>query len=292
LLLAATGCGSPSTPSAQIQIQPGSEPPAATTPSDRSGPAFVGQFLQNLNNGETDPDLFTLGFKKKIAKPRYKNDDDEMAGYYTDKFNAFLKKIGRADTTPDGDKIGGGEQYETQFVLVDAAEGPYALGQVKTKGGRTEGYLMHLIPADNLSGWQIDWFQRSRVFISHVADDLKPDAVGAELAVHRFMENLLGGDLLLAEAALSRKWKVDKYGNKNPSDADLGYSPGLVQQKLKEWKGDYPEYAITEREFAPGKPPVFEILALDAQKKQLKVFKLTVKKEPSGEWFVDGIDVE
>jgi hypothetical protein len=289
LLLAAPGCDSPSTPSPQLKIQAAPEPPKETVPTDRTAPGFIGQFLQNLSNGETDPDLFTVAFKKKIARPRYKNDEDD--GYYKDKFDAFLRKIGRADKNSDGDKIGGGEQYQTRFVLVDAAEGPYALGEVKTKGGRTEGYLMHIIPADNLSGWQIDWFQRSPVFISYVADNLKPDTVGAELAVHRFMESLLGSEPLLAEAALSRIWKADKYGNNNPVDVDLGYSPALVQQKLKEWKGNYPEYAITEREFAAGKPAVFEVFALDAQKQPLKVFKLTVKKEPSGEWVVDDIDV-
>jgi hypothetical protein len=291
LLLAAPGCDSPSTPSPQLKIQAAPEPPKETVPTDRTAPGFIGQFLQNLSNGETDPDLFTVAFKKKIARPRYKNDEDD--GYYKDKFDAFLRKIGRADKNSDGDKIGGGEQYQTRFVLVDAAEGPYALGEVKTKGGRTEGYLMHIIPADNPSGWQIDWFQRSPVFISYVADNLKPDMVGAELAVHRFMENLLGGEELLAEATLSRAWKLKpEYASTLKPDADLGYNQPLIVQKLREWKGAYPEYAIVERSIAAGKPAFFEIRALDAQHNPLKQFDLTVKKEPTGEWVVDNIDVK
>jgi hypothetical protein len=291
LLLAVTGCGDSPT-SAPIVIKAAPEPKKEPdTPSDRTAKGFIGQFLENLSNGETDPDLFTLGFKKKIARP--KNEDDATLGYSKDKFDAFLRKIGRADKNADGDKIGGGgNQYEKRFVFVDAAEGPYALGEVKTKGGRTEGYLMHIIPAENPSGWQIDWFQHSPVFISYVADDLKPDAVGAELTIHRFIENLLGGDLLLAEATLSRAWKVKNYGSNNKPDADLGYNEPLVLQKLSEWKGDYPKYAITDREFAAGKPTVFEVIALDAQDKPLKILKLTVKKEPTGEWVVDDVEVK
>jgi hypothetical protein len=285
LLLNASGCGSSTSPTSekQLAVAPAPAPRPDVNRTDQSAQELVGQFLQSLNSGEANSDLFTLNFKKRIAKPQLNNEDDAALGYNKDKFDVFLKKINVEPGSPN--------KYKEEFAFVDATEGPYALGEFRPKTGRPEGYLIHLVAAEAPSGWQIDWFQRSPVFIPYV-EKLKPEVAGAELAVHRFMENLLGGELLLAEATLSQSWKVKKYWSVTKSDADLGYNPSLVQRQLTEWRSTYPEYGITSRDFAAGKPPVFEVIALDAQMNPQKIFGLTVKKEASGEWVVDDVVVD
>jgi hypothetical protein len=188
-------------------------------------------------------------------------------------------------------KINTGE-YSSTFTFLPSTEGPYVLGDVATKAGGKEGYFIHLVPAEGSKDWQIGWFHRSKAASPIVTDVPVAQLVGAQMAAQRFMDNLLGGNLPLAEAALAASWKILEYPSKAPSDADRGYNQSLVLQKLRGWQGDYAGYAFADRQLTPGKPATFVIVALDAKSNVKKSFALKVEKGPGNEWFVGEVEVE
>jgi len=237
--------------------------------------SFVQEFLQSLMAGKANPDVLTVSFMKRIARPRPKEMKDEELGYDPSKVTDYLKKMGRG-------------KYADAFSLIDTASGPFIYGRVTNEAGATEGFVLRLVPVD--STWKIDLFYRSRfVTDTYGVDNPGTDLIGAQLAAQCFIENLLGGELLIAEALLSRSWKVDKCWSKVDPE---GYSPQLVQLKLSEWRGNYSAYSFVKRNVAPGKPAEFEIIAQKADNKPSEMFTLKVNKDANGEWLVDDVKVE
>lgn len=241
---------------------------------------FASNFLKALSAGKADPELLTVSFKKKIARPRPGNEDDRKIGYNPLAVESYLKKYGEG-------------AYDEHRSNNQTTSGPIFFGKVKAAGGQSELYVLHLVPSDEASGWKIDWFHRT----SAKGPAYQPGAQsteinGAMLAAHLFLDNLLGGELLLAESLLARSWKIDNYGSKNPSDAELGYNQALVLQKLRGWKNNFNEFSFSKHEAAAGNPAIFEGVLTNAASKEMKAFTFKVIKGEGDEWFVDAIDIK
>jgi hypothetical protein len=276
IILALGGCQSSSSTPPTLAIGDKKETKSIEAPRSDSTP-FIGEFMESVNKRQVSPDQLTASFKRMIAPPR-----DEAArkiGYDSTQLDKYLKK------TCAG-------AFSDSFRLVQTSNGPWILGELKAAGGVTEAYGVHVVPSSEPGGWRVDSFYRSTVSYPHVENVANPELAGAELAAHCFMDNLLGGDVRLAAAVLSRAWKVREYPSKNPSDVD-GYNEAMVLAKLpRDWKGNFSEYAVDPKiEFDAGKPVIIAF-ALDSEKKPKKTFILTFAKESSGEWFIDDIKID
>jgi hypothetical protein len=283
LALAAAGCAPSGDGKAKAKVADsakgdGGKDGTKQGPPDHPEPqAFVGTFLKALGEGKAGPEMLTAAFKKKIAQPRAGNEEDKKLGYNARALESFL------------DKAGAGRFEELK--MGQAAAGPYFFGTVTSAAGRPEKCLIRL--ASESGGWKVDWFHRSTAKGTDYDAGADPEAAGASLTAHEFLENLLGGDLHLAEAALSRDWKVRNYGSNTPSDADLGYNQSLVLQKLRGWKGDFGEFTLTRQDaVVAGKPATFTGELTDAAKKVKKAFTLTASKGENGEWAVDEFKIQ
>ena len=256
------------------------EVPIVEPPGKVAAPQFVGNFLRALGESKANDDLFTFAFKKKLARPRFGNDDDKKLGYNPLAVDAFIAKIGQG-------------KYDDTLSFWKAASGPFFFGHVKTAAGEMENYFLGLVSSNAPAGWKIDWLHRTTAKgPPYTTEDPGPELIGANLAAHCFLENLLGGEIALAEATIAQAWKEDKCWGKTPSTAEIGYNPALLVQKFKEWKADAVEFAFVKREVAAGKPAVFEGLLLDASNKPLKDFTLKVSKNANSEWLVEEIEIK
>ena len=288
--LLAGGCGSSSgtskqPPTAAIKVvgsdgipskpptEKGSSPAPVTKPSPQE---FVGNFLKAAGEGQANADSLTLAFKKKIARPEQNDAAQQKLGYNPNKVEEFLKKASYGNP-------------EKALDLGQADSGPFFHGSLKTAGGPVENCLIRLIPSDAAAGWQIDWFQRTTAKgPAYTLENPGPDLIGAMLAAHEFLENLLGGDLTLAEAVMSNAWKRDLAWSTTDSNKEQGYDSKLLQNlKLKPLKQNFTEFSFRKREAALGKPAIFEGDLMSADGKETKPFALKAAKNETGEWVVE-----
>jgi hypothetical protein len=285
LLFAVAGCSKSSgTGNRNVQVgdstpkQGGGQPGAK---GNRPPPQeFVGNFIKALGEGKASPDVFTVAFKHTIARPRPGNEDDKRLGFNPVAVEAFLKKasLGKYDT----------------LTLAESKVGPVFRGIVMLNAGSQEVCVIRLAPAEGDEGWRIAWFHRTGVYPKGipVIEELTADNGGGWLAAYTFLENLLGGELVLAEAVLAKAWKVREYGSENPSDADLGYNQALVLQRLKSWRNGFTEFTIARRATDGGKTVTFEGQLIEPGKTERKTYSLKVAKHDSGEWFVEDFAIK
>jgi hypothetical protein len=240
---------------------------------------FLGDFLKALREGNASPDQLTLAFKKKIARPDLKDESQQKLGYNPRKVEEFLSKAGSGTPGP--------------MLPGQSASGPFFYGSFKTASGQPDYCLIRLVPSNDPVGWQVDWFHRSSAKGPHlVAGDPVPELLGAQLVAHEFIENLIGGDLTLAEAVMSLPWKRDLYWSVSESNKDQGYDSKLLQQKMLEWRNGFVEFTITRRQLALGKPAEFEgALINGAKQNNRRSFSLVVNKDASGEWVVESLSI-
>jgi hypothetical protein len=289
LAIVAGGCSGKSSPSADgknptplnVQVGPNGSSGKQAGSNDATPQAvvFVGNFLKALREGNASSDQLTLAFKKKIARPDFKDEAQQMLGYNQRKVQEFLTRAGTGT-------LGA-------FLEGQSAAGPFYYGSFKTAAGQPEYFLIRLVQSNDQAGWQVDWFHRSTAKAPHLVDgNPGPELIGAQLVAHEFIENLIGGDLTLAESVMNLPWKRELYWSVSDSNKDQGYDSKLLQQKMLEWRNGFVEFTITRRQHALGTSAVFEgELVNQAKKDNRRTFSLVVNKEANGEWVVKDLKI-
>jgi hypothetical protein len=279
VLLLASGCSSSSgTPKVKVGDTNPKRDDTESGPAGAPAPQeFVGTFIKALGEGKATADMLTPAFRRQIARPRPGNEEDKQLGYNPIEVESFLRKAG-----------------EGRFEIGRAGApgpGPFFYGNVTSAAGVKQVYLIRLAQIEG--AWRIGWFHRtSAVGPAYDEGNPGPALLGAALTAHQFLENLIGGDLRLAEAVLAKSWKVREYESKTPSDVDLGYNQALVQQRLRGWKNNFASFTITKRDFAAGKPVTFAGDLMDGAKKEKRTFTMKVGQGEGGEWFVEEFEVK
>ena len=240
-LLAATGCKGPrGTGPASAPSGPGGPgvknagPPEA---KDQPALQFAEGFLQAVGEGKAKADQLSAAFKKQIAPPR--NDAEKKAGYSEELAQAWLDRQGGKGAYRVAERDFGKDGDWGQFRGGAPGKGLpefFSLRVVKTQA----------------DGWKVDWFSRSPVAANAPAAD-SPELAAAQFAGRAFLDTMLGGNPTLAEAAMSREFKMELAGSDLPSYKELGYNPGFLHAKLKTMKGSFMRYSITAQELSAGK---------------------------------------
>jgi hypothetical protein len=221
--VALAGCGRSNQPAVQVG--------SPKTDAAQSGPSeseFAAQFLKALGNGTAAPEALSPEFRKRIARPI--TEDDRRRGYSDLKTHAWLDRQGKvayevkqSDSLPDGACFRGAAASSGEPEMFYLAIGKTA------DGGK----------------WQVDWFYRTTVTSPEVPGPSPlPHGQLAQNAARAFLETLLGGELELAEASLAQSFKAELAESLRPSDKEIGYNPGILQAKLREWKGDFTTYSL------------------------------------------------
>ena len=261
--------------------------PKTATDSEKAHPqVFYGDFIKALFEGNAVPDQFTPAFLKKIARPDPKDEEQLKLGYNKRKFFDFLDRM-RVGAPPN-----------TLIMEEKCAEGPFFYGVFRSPLGKEEGWLIRLVRADKqASGWQIDWIQRSTAKGPSWNDkSLGPELIGAQLALHEFLENLLGGDLTLAEAAMSTAMKVDWAYSSADSFKDQGYDSAFLQNlRLLPLRNGFMDFTIASRirKDVNGKAAVLiagELINV-AKKNETKKYEMAIAKSKDGDWLVEDFKV-
>ena len=279
LALLAGGCRpstSPSTADKPVVVEDSKPNKLLTANQAELTQDYLGKLLGILNDGKLTAEMLTPSFKSKVAPSRANNDDDRRLGYDPRRLDEFLKKV----------NVGG---YESEFNFLPSATGPFIGGAAKSSDGSKESFVIHLVPVDSGDGWRVNWLHRSKARNNSSPADPGLQLAGAPMLVQMFADNLLGGDLLLAEALLADAWKKSEYPDAN---AEKGYNQALVQQKLRGWQDGNLDYIYACPEYVIGKPAQFEIVVLDAKNMVKKAFALKVAKATTGDWLIEEIETK
>jgi hypothetical protein len=221
--VALAGSSRPSQPAVRVD-SPG-------TNAAQSGPSeseFAAQFLKALGNGTAAPDVLAPEFRKRIARPI--TEDDRRRGYSDLKTHAWLYRQGNV-------------AYEVKQSN-SLPRGACFRGTATSSAGPEVFYLAVGKSADG-GNWHVDWFHRTSVTTPEVPG-LSPLPQGelAQNTARAFLETLLGGDLESAEATLAQSFKLRLAESLRPSDKEIGYNPGILEAKLREWKDDFTTYSL------------------------------------------------
>jgi hypothetical protein len=265
-------------PPLNVQVGPNNDQPGVN--DGRPQPfEFLGNFIKALREGHASPFQLTVAFRKKIARPDLKDPTQQKLGYNPRKVEEFLTKAGKGT--------------QGAFLEGQSASGPFYYGSFKTSTGDTDYCLIRLKPSTDPEGWQVDWFHRSTAKSPNLtAGNPTPDFMGAQLVAHEFIENLIGGDLTLAEAVMSLPWKKELYWSVAESNKDQGYDSKLLQQKMLEWRDGFVAFTITRRSLIPGRPAEFEGELINmAKNDNRRTFTIVVNKDTNDEWVVESLKI-
>jgi len=222
-LVALAGCSRPSQPAVQVG--------SPRTNAAQSGPTeseFAAQFLKALGNGTVTPNALAPEFRKRIAPPF--TDEDRQRGYSDLKTDAWLDR-----------------QSKVVFEVKQSnalPRGTCFRGTATSSAGPEMFYLAVGRSPDG-GNWQVDWFCRTSVTAPEVPGPSSlPQGELAQNTARAFLETLLGGDIELAEVTSAQSFKSRLAESLRPSDKEIGYNPGILQAKLREWKDDFTTYSL------------------------------------------------
>jgi hypothetical protein len=222
-LVALAGCGRSNQPGVQVD-----SPKSNAAQSGPSESEFAAQFLKALGNGTATPDALAPEFRKRIARPI--TEEDRRRGYSDLKTHAWLDRQSKV-------------AYEVKQSN-SLPSGACVRGTAASSGQPETFYLAIRKTADG-GNWQVDWFHRTSVTTPEVPGPSPlPQGELAQNTARAFLETLLGGDLDLAEASLAQSFKAKLAESLRPSDKEIGYNPGILQAKLREWKSDSTTYSL------------------------------------------------
>jgi hypothetical protein len=223
-LVALAGCSRPSQPGVQV-----GSPNSQAAQSGPSESEFAAQFLKALGNGTAAPEALSPEFRKRIARPI--TEDDRRRGYSDLKTHAWLDRQSKV-------------AYEVKQS--NSLPGGACFRGAAASSGEPEMFYLAIGKTADGGKWQVDWFHRTTVTTPEEVPGPSPLPQGelAQNTARAFLETLLGGDLELADASLAQSFKANLAESLRPSDKEIGYNPGILQAKLREWKGDFTTYSL------------------------------------------------
>jgi hypothetical protein len=254
----------------------GTNPPTAPRPQPVE---YLAGFFRSVAEKKCGPDAFTAAFKQKVARPKDQNAQHEKLGFDPDKFTLFLDKA----------TVGTFDNIES----VPAGTGT-CFASITTKAGKSDSCLIRLVPADDATGWRIDWLHRTSTIAPAYRDaSLTPPQNDARIAAIAFLSTMLDGQFDLAEALMTSRYKRDVAWSITPSHSKLGYDPGMLHRwRLGVWKENSVEFTIEKQEIAEGESAVIRGEMIDAGKRNRRPYAMTLLKEVNGEWLVDRFEAK
>jgi hypothetical protein len=217
-----TGCGSARPTNFSKAVA------APENPKDVADSQFGDKFLKALSDGSARPEMLSLDFRRRIARPT--TEEDRQRGYSALNARIWLDR-----------------QAKLSYRVQETQEQPgWAMLRGEATGGaRPEAFLLSIRKTGNSSGWEVDWFHRTPVINPEVQGSKFATAQQTCAAARAFLETLLGGSLEMAEASLAQSFKAN-VASPRPSDKDIGYDPSFLRAKLRNWKGSFVNYSLRQ----------------------------------------------
>jgi hypothetical protein len=241
------------------------DPNSPTTAEGSRNPRqIVEPYLAELAQGKVIPGHLTATFRNSLSKPKADPESD---------VRDYLAKF----------------KDSTFSILEDATFGNAIVVRGRAQSAdRKDAFTLRLVKEGD--GYKIDWLHRSAVMGINFKEPADPDLAAAQDVVRNFVDILLGGDVRVAHALMTPKWKT-KLAGPTPADLKDGYdhSPGFLTQTTRTWKGDSIGYSSLTSELNAAKDEATIRGDYDARNGSKSPFILKATKV-DGRWLVAGFE--